>query len=575
MTTIEGFWLPQDIRDLFLSPGSETASLSYCRGKPCLPDEEGSVTAFWPRLSHTEWQRLLKLLRENRRRVPRGVEFWERLQAALARSDAQLADEHHPLHKKIIGTVPAYTGFSEPMIRSTVGALQLMSWQAFPAIFQSSPPVAAARSWQPVNGNPGRVRYFGAPPALKLQSYLPPLSGRPLFHRTDFPELVVGFGAGNVPGNGLLTALLSLASTLAGQPAPAVVIRNSRQEPIFTPIVLDAIQQFDPDLVCSTAVLVWEYEDILLQEILFSQAQLVVAAASDETILYIQRQIQSTHPDSRPRFHAHGHKVSFTAIAREIFASVPAEAAASPGILEITAFLAALDSIFWDQFGCLSARLHFVETTAPAHAEALEYCRQLQKQLSLLAKFLPRGAWPRQSIHNSYDRYRQLEATGKVSLFSQYDDEYMLVLDEREFNPAIFISQVNECQGRIVVVRPVNDLSEIHRRYLTCLPSSQLQSVSLAAGHPGEVLDERLLRFAQGCGARGVTAIRTVGRAAFPQLAYSWDGLLPLDMVFARQGGYFTTIEFDRPYDQIIQTHRVMVSRWVEGGQRQTTTGET
>ena len=60
------------------------------------------------------------------------------------------------------------------------------------------------------------------------------------------------------------------------------------------------------------------------------------------------------------------------------------------------------------------------------------------------------------------------------------------------------------------------------------------------------------------CGACGVTAIRTIGRGAFPQLAYSWDGFLPLDLVRQRPSGHFTTIEFDTPFEQILETYQML-----------------
>jgi hypothetical protein len=70
-----------------------------------------------------------------------------------------------------------------------------------------------------------------------------------------------------------------------------------------------------------------------------------------------------------------------------------------------------------------------------------------------------------------------------------------------------------------------------------------------------------MLQFAEACGARGVTAIRTVGRGAFPQLAYSWDGLIPLDLVRQRPPGWFTTIEFEAPYDEMLATYRLLLKR--------------
>ncbi len=102
--------------------------------------------------------------------------------------------------------------------------------------------------------------------------------------------------------------------------------------------------------------------------------------------------------------------------------------------------------------------------------------------------------------------------------------------------------------------------------YLRLLPAANLQSLSVAVGQEGEGLTDRFLHFAAACGARGVTAIRTVGRGAFPQLAYSWDGLMPLDLVRQRPAGWFTTIEFEQPYDEMLATYRLMLARGAASG---------
>jgi len=87
---------------------------------------------------------------------------------------------------------------------------------------------------------------------------------------------------------------------------------------------------------------------------------------------------------------------------------------------------------------------------------------------------------------------------------------------------------------------------------LRWLPPANLQSVSVA-------MDEaRVGDFAEAVGARGVTAVRSLGRAAFPQLAYSWDGLLPLDVGHLRPEGHFTTIEFDDLQQELDET----AGRW-------------
>jgi hypothetical protein len=151
-------------------------------------------------------------------------------------------------------------------------------------------------------------------------------------------------------------------------------------------------------------------------------------------------------------------------------------------------------------------------------------------------------------------------------VISEYEDPFVVILDERTGaesrpDPSAFAALVNECQTRVVVVRPVEDMMEVPWRYLKMLPRQSLQSLSVAVGRPGEGLTKSFLDFAAACGARGVTAIRIVGRGAFPQLAHSWDGFLPLDLVGRRPPGYFTTIEFDSPFEEMMRTYHAHLAR--------------
>ena len=162
---------------------------------------------------------------------------------------------------------------------------------------------------------------------------------------------------------------------------------------------------------------------------------------------------------------------------------------------------------------------------------------------------------------DQFDRFKLLETTGQVKVLSRYEDPFVVAVDWRSLSPSAFYALVNGCLGRVIVVCPVKDLMEVPERFLRMLPSNNLQSLSLAAGGPGSGLPARLLRFAEACGACGVTAIRSLGRGAFPQLAYSWDGLVPLDLVRSRPAGHFTTIEFDAPYEQMLDTYDLFLKK--------------
>ncbi|NLF02270.1 MAG: hypothetical protein GX601_14965, partial [Anaerolineales bacterium] len=434
--------------------------------------------------------------------------------------------------------IAEYTGYPVAMLLAAFGQGDLVRLDALMASFAESPRWATVRDWQPMPaGLPGRVRFFPDHRRDRWRAALHPTA--PLFHAAPPATMDLGFAAGNVPGNGLLLALLLHVAnhTILGgssAPPPAVLVRNSRQAPLLEPWVLTAIEQVDPELVAGISMLVWDYDDAALQRLLLGRVDTVVATASDPVIASLDAQLQSL---GRPvRFLRHGHKISFAVIGREALTGDPA----------LAATLAALDSTFWDQYGCLSARVHFVERGGRGSPE--DYAVALAEAMGTLAHRLPRGVAPRRFLHQAYDTYKLLEADGDVRVLTHYDDDSLVVLDMRDWSAPQWRAAVNRCTGRVVVVRPVDDLGEIAPRYLRALPPANLQSMSVA------VSGERVLALAEAAGACGVTALRSLGRAAFPQLAYSWDGLLPLDMGNNRPAGRFTTLETDDPLSELAPT---------------------
>jgi hypothetical protein len=301
-----------------------------------------------------------------------------------------------------------------------------------------------------------------------------------------------------------------------------------------------------------------------LQDTLVSQADLVIAAAADFTIEQIDAVIQKVQrPDHPIRFHQHGHKISFTALGlpylkkKSIF-SIPG----NPDQIDVVTLLSAVDSIFWDQYGCLSSRVHFVEHGNAEHYSPREYGNILAEKVRLLSKFLPRGAIPLHGIHNRFEKYAALMSSGIVHLCSTYDDDFLVVVDERPWTSPIFHDVINDCIERSVVIRPVKDIQEIPDRYLSWLPPKNLQTMSVAIDGPeNQTWSPRFNRFVESVGQRGVTGIRTIGRGPFPQLAYSWDGYLPIDTAIQRPSGWFTTVEFENTAQQIIETYGFFLAR--------------
>lgn len=514
--SLDGFWLPRALRERVLADAAwETAWLKA--GAPSTADDPDALAVRWPKLSPAQWSALLDGL--NQARTVGGREVLARWQTVLEAARARLIQQSPTM----MATLAAGTGYTSPMLAGALWHGDLVSPRSLSAALELGPTWSVAHRWEPMPGLPGRVRFF---PSRPLDRATAGLRGQAPLGRAAPPlDLALGYAAGNVPGTALLIALLGgLANHAWGdaQPAPAVLVRNSRHEPLFAPWVLSVVEALDPALVAGLAVLVWDYADEALQRELMRRSGLMIAAAGDETIAALDALRVRFAPGLR--FHRHGHKVSFAALR---FSGTQARQRVSG-----MARLAALDSALWDQNGCLSARVHFVEGDAQAYAQALT------EQMRALSTALPRGATPRRFVHRAFDAYSALAASNQVRVCSAYDDDFAVIVDARTWDGEALQRAVNACLGRVIVVRPVTDVLDVPGM-LRWLPAANLQSVSLA------VDGQRVLEFAGLAGARGVTAVRSLGRAAFPQLAYSWDGLLPWDIGHTRPAGHFTTVEFD------------------------------
>jgi hypothetical protein len=558
MMEMKAFWLPKDIAEEVLKEKTLYEEFCFRDGRACSPNSEDAVIARSPKLNNDQWQKLIELLIDNRERVPQSENYWLRLESALKIVSKKLADPQDSLSQQLLRSVPRYTGFSDEMIRFSMRALDLVNLTDLPKALQIKPTWQSTQAWQRMASLQGWLRFYPKSFTGRMRSFVPFFKHHTLFSSIKTPRLITGYAAGNVPGTALLIAILSQTANDKQSIPPAILIRNSRREPIFSAAVLSAIEAIDPDLFANTAVLVWDYDNQAIQNLILRQADLLIAAASDETIDQIREQQKRVKSKSRSRLHAHGHKVSFSVISKTVLQLDLTDPNTNTTLLDIITRLAGLDSIVWDQFGCLSARIHFVEQgNAPIYSP-LDYAHNLNTQLKALAQYLPRGIWSRSQLHNLFDRYKALEANGKVQVFSNYNDEFLVVLDSRELSQQLLFQQINECQGRVIIIKPVSNLMEIPESYLSVLPPQNLQSLSVAMGYPGEAFTQEELEFLHQCASCGVTAIRSVGRGAFPQLAYSWDGMTPLDLLYKRPTGYFSTLEFEKPFEHILDTYKLL-----------------
>ncbi|MHB1319624.1 MAG: acyl-CoA reductase, partial [Anaerolineae bacterium] len=445
------------------------------------------------------------------------------LEAALRRVARRLADPGDALHRAAHALLPPHTGYPAAMLDFAFGFFEDLELASLARMATWTPPRAARRGFVPLPGLPGSARFY-------------PAGWRGRYRATP-PRTLVGYASGNIPGAGLLIALLGQVL----EPRPAIVVRNSRREPFFTPLLLAALEEIDPALVANIAVLLWAYEDTALQAAVLREADLLLLVAGDATIAAIEA--DALRSGAHPLVHRHGHKVSFTAVGREVL---------TPDWLARVAPLAALDAIVWDQNGCLSPRLHFVEEGGVLAPQA--YADAVTAALRALSPLLPGGLVDLRRLHSRFDKYLALAAGGGATVHSAYDDPFLVVVDRRPYDALALAEAIADAQDRTVIVRPVQSLAAVPRPMLRRLPSQNLQTMSVALDNRTPAFAPAFGAFAEAAGRYGITSFRTVGRAAFPGLAYSWDGLLPSDLVTARRAGHYTTIEFDDALGQIEET---------------------
>jgi hypothetical protein len=569
----DGFWFPASVRSEIITPERTYEYLHFKDGALVPEGDENAVTVRWPHLDLEDWQRALDILQRNRADV-RGENWPERLPRAMGQMQALWSDPDNPLRHTALEALETCTGHSVGMLNVALSMLNQISVEDLQQAASCRLTNSSKGAFVAMDRLQGRVRFFvdGSASDLATRALLRFDSYRQRTLRMDrqSADLMLGYAAGNVPGTGLLLTLLGLAAAVTNHP-PVILIRNSRREPIFTSLVLSVLESVDPALLNTTMVTIWDHEDMAVQEYLVAQADLVIAAASDETIEDLDRIVKRVSTVAHPiRFHGHGHKVSFSTIGRECLAIGQKMPESDKLLVDTVACLASLDVALWNQQGCLSSRVHFVEETpGSGHHSPEAYARAVVHSLRELNQAMPKAVRNRRQIHNLFDQYQAVAVNNPLQVLSQYDDDFLVILDRRELTGVQFRELVNACQARTVAIVPVKNVMEVPGRYLEQIGSHHLQSMSVALGSPDmEGLDPRLLRYAEALGAVGVTSIRTVGRGAFPQLAYSWDGLLPLDLNARRQRGHFTALEFDEPWLQIYETYR-LIRQTITAGTRE------
>ncbi|MFO1476455.1 MAG: acyl-CoA reductase [Verrucomicrobiota bacterium] len=307
------------------------------------------------------------------------------------------------------------------------------------------------------------------------------------------PELAVHIAAGNLPD----PAWMSLATGLLTRSAQFVKCASGTS--LLPRLFAHSIYDAEPKLGACLEIAEWRGgQETGLEQALFDEADLVTATGSDETLAAVRRVLPT-----RVRFLGYGHKVSFGYAAAGSLSGFQAKK---------TVAHAAADVAAWDQQGCLSPHVIYVEHGGSVTAEL--FAEMLAAELDRREALQPRGTLsPEEAAaiasRRSFYEVRAAHSPDTRSWQSPGSTAWTVVYEaDARFQAS--------CLNRFIYVKGVVDLDEALRGADAI--RGKVSTVGLAA--PAEQREEMARRLARW----GATRVCPLGRMQQPPLTWRHDG---------------------------------------------------
>ena len=388
--------------------------------------------------------------------------------AVVDRGIARLLDANDPYRQELEQLLPLVTGYDAEMVRlgltgylKTFRAPQL---QRFVAEDFANPKLLDEFQPRPKGG----------------------------FAKAFGPELMVHVWAGNVPG-------LPLWSLISGLLVKAGNIgKVSSGEPLMASIFARLLVEVEPKLADSLAVVWWKGGDEAREQALFAQADLVAAYGGNDALAKIRNRVPIT-----TRFLPYGHKLSFGMIGR---AALDARKAT------VTARLAAYDVGRYDQQGCYSPQLFYVERGGRVSPQ--EFAQYLASELAAFEHKYPRRVLPLEDAASVAGWRQTQELKG-------FERTGSLVLGEAGAAWSVAYDDVAQPLAPCALNRSIQVLAVDHLAGVIPLIAQQrafLQTVGLAAA------PKELFQLAELLGQAGVTRVCALGAMTAPEAGWHHDG---------------------------------------------------
>lgn len=399
-----------------------------------------------------------------------------RTTSQLVHTLCQLADNwldpEFPFRQKLIQEGPAETGFSLEVLMSGLDRM--------------------FRQWTPENfefwliqefGHVERFDYLAANRAESRENKAAMAQG---------PRLITHITSGNIP----VPAIMSMVTGMLVRSAQFVKCASGAS---YVPrLFAHSLYQHDPKLAACIEIAEWKGGHDKVEDILFRKSDVLTVTGSEKALNAIRQRVPG-----HTRLLEYGHKVSFGFISRKALSGLS---------LKRLVKQAARDVMDWDQHGCLSPHVFYVQHKGIVPPE--KFAEMLAEELEKNRLAYPRSPLAVEeaaAIRTRRSFYEIRAATSKdtVHYFSQDGTEWSVIFEEE-------IRFQNSCGNRFIYVKGVHSLEEA----LHGAEPIQHHISTIALGAADDEAEELAAEIARW----GASRICPIGKMQSPPLHWRHDG---------------------------------------------------
>lgn len=310
------------------------------------------------------------------------------------------------------------------------------------------------------------------------------------------PELIAHITPRNLPVSAMQSMVLGLIVK------SAQFVRCPAGSSLIPRLFAHVLHTIDPKLGACLELAEWPSERKDLTEMLIAESQCVSASGQDESLAQIRSMVSVGK-----RFIAHGHRLSFAFIGKEML---------NPHNLARVAGRAAFDVAAWDQLGCLSPHVVYVEEGGPSTPEM--FAEKLAQELDRIELEDPRAPLPTAAAasiatRRSFFEVRQAAGNGTRIWSSQGSTAWTVVYEP---DPRFQMS----CLHRFIYVKGGQSIEQVLHASDSFRDMVSTVGICVSESQAAEVA-AKLARW-------GVTRVCPLGRMQQPPATWRHDGRLSL-----------------------------------------------